>query len=153
MHKLGTLSPLIYFVNRRDSSRREGYIMVAPYSACPTPPGWERMEAGTLRECYALQARLQDQELDDWQREGGREIEILRARFAQQRATIVERMSRASTPFDRQYLETILQIKESRLAYAEQQFEHRNMYLHSLEHDAPKGRRDDEESVNVDRIG
>lgn len=153
LQKLGTLSPLIYFVNHQDPSAREGYLMVAPYTACPTPRGWERKECNTLRECYDLQKRLQDQELDNWQREGGREIEILRARFEQTRKNIVERMAHASTPYDREYLDIILRIKEEKLKRAEEQFEHRNMYLRSLEHDAVRGRRDDEESVNIDRIG
>jgi len=154
MHKLGSLSPCVYFLNHRDPAHREGYIILAPYSSMPTPDGYSREEATTLRECYRLQQRLQEQEAEDWKRESGHDIELLRERFRQTRDRMVQRMaSSATTPFDRDFMAAYLQLQEAKLEKHERNFECRVAYLRSLEYDTPRGRRDDEESFNVDRIG
>ena len=128
--------------------------MLAPYTACPTPEGWSREEATTLRECYKLQSCLQDQEIEDWKREGARDTELVRQRFKETRERMLTRMASSSTtPFDRDFMESYLQLQEKKLEKHERNFECRNAYLRSLEFDTPRGRRDDEESVNIDRIG
>ena len=154
MMKMGTLSPIIYFTNHKDPAHREGYLMLAPYSSMPTPAGWSREEAGTLRECYALQRRLQEQEAEDWKREGARDIEMLREKFKQTRDRMLTRMASSSTSeYDKEFMRCYLQLQEEKLAKHERNFEHRNAYIHSLEQDARPGRRDDEETVNVETMG
>ena len=154
MHKLGTLAPCIYFVNHQDPAHREGYLILAPYSSMPTPNGYSREEATTLRECYRLQQRLQEQEAEDWKRESSHDIELLRARFRQTRDRMIQRMASSSTTaFDRDFMAAYLQLQEQKLEKHERNFECRDAYLRSLEFDTPRGRRDDEESFKVDRIG
>jgi hypothetical protein len=141
-------------VNHQDPAHREGYLMLAPYTACPTPRGWSREEACTLRDVYKLQARIQEQEVEDWKREGARDIDLLRQKFELTRDRMLTRMASSSTSaYDRDFMRAYLQLQEAKLAKHEARFECRNAYLWSLEMDAPKGRRDDEESFNVDRIG
>jgi hypothetical protein len=120
----------------------------------PTPPGYSREEASTLRECYRLQSRLQEQEAEDWKRESSHDIELLRVRFQQTRERMMSRMaSSATTAFDRDFMAAYLQLQEAKLDKHERNFECRTAYLRSLEFDTPRGRRDDEESFKVDRIG
>ena len=154
MMKIGSLSPMIYFINVRDSTQRQGYIMMAAYSAMPTPEGWRREEACTLRECYALQKRLQDQEIAEWRAEASNDVEKLRERFKVTRDKMMLRMASSSTStYDREFMQAYLQLQESKLEKHERNFECRNAYLRALEYDTPKGRRDDQEVVNLDRIG
>ena len=151
--KLGTLTPLVYFVNHRDPAHREGYLLVAPYTDCPTPEGYSREEATTLRACYDLQRRLQEQEIENWQRESARDVSQLRERFRQTRERMLARMASSSTtPFDRDFMEAYLQLQEEKLERHERTFECRAAYLHALEYDTPKGRAPDEERVSLDRV-
>ena len=64
MHKLGTLTPVVYFVAHRVPTHAEGYVMLAPYTGCPTPPGYSREYADTLDAVDRLQKRLGDRRLD-----------------------------------------------------------------------------------------
>lgn len=154
MHKIGSLSACIYFINHKDPSQREGYMMLAAYSAMSTPRGWSRHEATTLRECYDLQSRLQSQEAEDWKRESSEDVELLRERFRVTRERMIQRMASSSTTaYDRDFMEAYLQLQEAKLEKHERNFECRNAYIRSLEMDAPRGRRDDEEVANLDRIG
>ena len=128
--------------------------MLAPYSDFATPRGWSRHECTTLRECYQFQRRWQEQELEDARREGVVSLSLVRERFRRTRDSMLARMASSSTtPFDRDFMAAYLQLQEEKLEKHERNFEHRVAYLWVLEHDVPKGRRDDEESFNVDRIG
>lgn len=128
--------------------------MLAGYSAMPTPRGWARHEACTLRECYDLQTRLQQQEMIDWQRESTRDVRKLEARFAATHDRLVARMqSSATTQYERDFIREYLKLQADKLEKHERAFACGTAYLRVLEHDGAPGRRDDEESVNLDRIG
>jgi hypothetical protein len=128
--------------------------MLAPYTACPTPPGYSREEAGTLPDVYKLQTRLQEQELEDAKREAAFDERQFLTRIQAVRSRLVERMVSSSTsPYEREFIGNWLKLRDEKREHYRKIFEQRQFYLRSLEFDAPKGRRDDEESFNAERMG
>jgi len=154
MRTLGTLEPVIYFVNHTDPRRPEGYVVLAPYSSFATPPGHSREEARTLAEVDKLQSRLIEQEMRateaDWLYN-----ETLTAgkRKAVEDSLRTRMVSSATTPYEREFIELYLQLRDEKRAKYQQRFMERTMFLHARENDTPRGRGVDEETVNLDRIG
>lgn len=151
---LGTLSRPIYFVNHTDPSVAEGRIWLAPHSAFETPRGWSRHECETLAEVDALQKRLTEQERRDYEREGIRAQLTFAERDRQVRDSLYQRMISSSTSaYERDFIEAWLKLRDDRKRkiYAAK-LEAINMVLYSHNYDIPVGRKDNEESVNIDRI-
>jgi hypothetical protein len=153
MRKLGSLEPVFYFVNHTDPTRPPGYLMLAPYSACPAPAGWSREYADTLPDVDRLQKRLQEQEFRAMEAEGERSLNAFRAKQDELRVKLHDKMVSSSTsPWERDFLRGYLMLAEERRAKYRQRFMERNMYLWARENDTPKDRRVDEEKVNLDRV-
>lgn len=154
MRTLGTLEPVIYFVNHTDPRRPEGYVVLAPFSSFQTPEGHSREEAHTLAEVDVLQKRLIEQE----QRTIESEYFYNEALVATQRQEIRDRLyarmvSSSTSEYEKEFIQLYLQLREDRRAKYRQTFLERTMYLRAREMDTPKDRRADEERVNTDRIG
>jgi hypothetical protein len=133
-HKLGTLTPVIYF---RDAN---GHILLAPYSDFATPSGYERYEAGTLAEIDRLTAQLREQELRTLRREHQHEGDLYELVHRRVRDRLYERLTSASTSalekdFIRAYLE-LRSERQRRIYHA--RYEEYNFYLHAREFDLGK---------------
>jgi hypothetical protein len=152
---LGTLSPIVYFVNSsggdRDPAHPPGYIMLAPYSEFPTPHGYLREYAGTLPDARRLNDRLVQQSRDEWEREAETNHNLVAAKRAEVRDRLVARMNRSDTSaYDREFIECYLQLRDDKAAKYDSLFTQRNAYLSALENDL--GDRDAaSEEFNVER--
>jgi hypothetical protein len=151
----GSIEPVIYFYNYRDPAHPEGYLMLAPYTSYPTPPGYERREARTLPEVDKMYEVLVRQERLQWEREYFREEATFGKRQQDLRDRLYARMTSGSTgEYEKDFIKSWLELRneKKRQKYADI-FEHRHLFLSARENDIPKGRNADEEKVNLDRIG
>jgi len=152
---LGTLSPIVYFVNSsggdRDPSHPAGYIMLAPFSEFPTPHGYLREYAGTLPDARRLNDRLIEQSRAEWEREAEQNHALVDQRRAEVRDRIYARMtSSATSEYEREFLRLYLQLREDKQAKYDSLWMQRTAYLHALENDL--GDRDAaSEEFNVER--
>jgi len=150
---LGSLSEVIYFRNHRDPAHPPGYLMLAPYSEFRTPDGYSREAARTLGEIDALQRTLISQERRDCEQEILHDEAVLSRKVMEVTDRLRQRMVSSSTsPFERDFIELYLQLREEKRDRHRQRFMERTMYLHARENDAPRGRDDNSESVNLDRV-
>jgi len=153
MRKLGTLEPVIYFVNQVHPSRPKGYIVLAPYSDFPTPPGHTREAAETLAEVDKLQRLLIKQEMNAAYDEWVYNETLTAAQHERVRADLLSKMiSSGTSEFEKEFIRAYLQLREEKREKYRQRFLERTMYLWARENDTP-GRAADSETVNVDRIG
>ena len=153
---LGTLSPIVYFVNSsggdRDPAHPAGYIMLAPFSEFPTPHGYLREYAGTLPDARRLNDRLIEQSRAEWEREAEQNHALVDQRRAEVRDRIYARMtSSATSEYEREFLRLYLQVREEKAAKYDSLWMQRTAYLHALENDLGD-RRADEEVFNHERI-
>jgi hypothetical protein len=151
MHKMGTLTAAVYFVNHRDPKHAEGYVMMAPYTGFPTPAGYSVEYADTLDAVDKLQKRLQEQT----RREFAAEREAIEAAGGSVRKLIRDRLmshlcSSSTSQHDKDFIRDWLVVHEDRRDEFARHFEMRNCYLHARENDLGK-RRADDESFNVER--
>jgi hypothetical protein len=147
---LGTLSPIVYFVNSsggdRDPHHPPGYIMLAPYSDFATPHGYLRETAGTLPEARRLNDRLVAQERESWEREAEANHALVSAKKAEVRDRIYARMTSSSTSeYEREFLRLYLQLRDEKAARYDQRWLERQAYLWSLENDLGDREADSEE--------
>jgi hypothetical protein len=153
---LGTLTPIVYFVNssggERDPRHPAGYVMLAPYSECRTPHGYLRETAGTLPEARALNERLVAQERESWEREAASNHRLVEAKREEVRERLYTRMcSSATSEYDREFIRLYLQLREDKQRKYDQRWTERNAYLWALENDV--GDRDaGSEEFNHERI-
>src|SRR5208337_2423675 len=106
---LGTLSPIVYFVNSsggdRDPAHPAGHIMLAPYSDFPTPHGYLREYAGTLRDARRLQDQLIAQSREESERAAETNHALIDARHAERGDRSYARMTSGSTPeYEQEFL-------------------------------------------------
>lgn len=154
MRKLGTLEPVVYFRNHRDPAHPEGFLMLAPYSEFPTPRGYSRETAETLSEVDRLQKILLEQEQRQWEAEAIYDEVVM----GQRQRAVVDRLrtrmvSGATSPYERDFIEAYLALREDKREKYRQRWMERTAYLHAREYDTPKGRAVDDEGFRVDRIG
>ena len=154
----GYIEPVVYFVCTRpeltNPQRPLNYHLIAPYTGCPNPDGYERREARTLPEARTLERTLVQQEREGWEQEA----EVEQAKFAQVSQEIRDRLyarmtSSTTDEWEREFIRLYLQLRDERKAekYAAI-YQQRHAYLHALHFDTPKGRGVDEETFSVDRI-
>ena len=151
MHKLGTLTPVVYFVAHRVPTHAEGYVMLAAYSDQPTPPGYSREYADTLDAVDRLQKRLQDQTRREFETEreaiegaGGSVRRLIRDRLMAKLA------SSSTSEHDKDFIRAWLVVREDRRDEFARHFEMRNAFLYAREMDLGS-RRADDESFNVEK--
>jgi hypothetical protein len=155
----GRIEPTIYFrcysSEKSNPQRPVGYLLIAPYTECPTPSGYERCEALYLNDVYKLEKVLVQQERDGWEQEA----ELEEERFAERRAAVRDKLyarmtSSATSEYEREFISEWLKLRDDkkRAKYA-QFYTERQAYLHALHFDTPSGRRVDEEKFSIDRIG
>lgn len=151
---LSSLEAVVYFVNHEDSAHPAGYVLLAPTSSHPTPEGYSRELARSLPEIDRLQAILVSQERREWERELAADERLMEGRRADVRDRLYARMTSSTTsPYEREFIQLYLQLREDKRARHRQRFLERTAYLTAREMDTPRGRQVYEERVNVDRIG
>ena len=153
---LGTLSPVVYFVNSsgadRDPQHPPGYLMLAPYTDFATPHGYLREYAGTIREVWTLQKRLQDQSRAEWEREAEYNHELIAAKREEVRERLMSRLCSGDTSeYDKEFIRCWLRLREEKHDKYDRLFMQRNAYLHVAENDLGD-RRADEEVFHHERI-
>lgn len=152
MHKLGSLQPIIFYVNHQDPAHPEGYILLAPYSEFPTPAGYSREEAGTLPEVDRLQKRLQEQSRREWEAEYECDEAQWVERCERTRGNLYARLaSSATSEWDKEFIRNYLQLREEKRDKYKQRFFERTAYLHAREFDLGD-RAADKEEVRLDRL-
>lgn len=137
MLKPGCVPAVIYFVNARDPAHSPGYIMLAPYTDFPTPFGYDRCGADTLREIDKLQAKLQQQEYAAGQQElADDEARLSAARDRVRDSLYAQLTSSATSEFEKEFIRNYLQLRdgEKRKRY-QQRYLERSMYLYAREMD------------------
>lgn len=152
MMKFGTLTPVIYFVAHRcPRGHAEGYIMLAAYSAQPTPPGYSREYADTLSAIDALTDRLNEQT----RREFEAEHEAFYGAEHLVRKEIADRLystlaSSSTSEFEKDFIREYLKLRPERREKHRRSFECRAAYIWAREHDLGD-RAADSEIFNVER--
>lgn len=154
MRKLGSLEPVVYFVNHRDTTRPPGWIMLAPYTSFATPVGWSREGAESLPEVDRLERKLMEQEVAERGADLVNEERTMGPLRDAVRDKLYQRMTSNSTSqYEKDFIAAYLQLREDRRDKYHAKYLEFVTYLHARNFDTPKGRRMDSESVNVDRIG
>ena len=155
-HKLGTLEPVIYFVNHRDPAHPPGYILIAPMTDCPTPEGYSREGADTLADVDRLQTTLQRQEVAAAEREMAYDDTLVAAKFAEVRDRLTARMvSSATHPYEREFIAAYLRLRDDRRSEFQRRFlcdVAARACLWARENDIPRNRGAGEERVSLDRV-
>jgi hypothetical protein len=151
--KLGSASAIEYFRNYADPARPRGYLILAPYSNARCPRGYEREFADTLSAVDRLQFTLLSQEKQEWEREQLHDESLI----AERQRAVVDRLrakmvSSSTTPYERDFIAAYLQLRVEKRKEYRQIFEQRIAYLSVLAHETPKGRKPNEERVNLDRL-
>jgi hypothetical protein len=151
--KLGTLDAPMYFVNHRDPAHPPGFIMMAVYSDQPTPDGYSREYATTLKEVDRLQFTLLEQERRQWERDAQVSDSFMLARRRAIYDWLCSKMVSSSTsPFERDAIAAYLKLKEEKRDKHRNNLEHRMAYLYQVAHELPRNRRANEERVDLDRL-
>lgn len=148
------MEAVIYFRNGTDSSRPRGWIILAPYSDCPTPRGYDREGADSLPKIDALQKILESQEraqvaadvLHDELAFGNKRDEIRQKLYGRM-------ISSDCSTYEKEFLAAYLSHRIDRRAKWHAKFAEIQCYFRAREYDTPKGRRVDQEVSNVERIG
>ena len=147
------MESVIYFRNYADPTRPYGWVLLAPYSACPPPPGYEKDGADTLAKVDKLQHILESQEraertadvLHDEQAFGPKRDDI--------RSRLYARMTSGQcTQYEKDFIGAYLSHRIDRRSKWHAKYMEFQTYLHARENDTPKNRRVDEERVNLDRV-
>lgn len=151
--KLSSLSSPVYFVNAKDPNYPVGYHVLAPYSEMPAPYGWERRVADTLGDVDKLQDVLLQQEKRRWSRELLHDEVAFGTLRDKVRDTLYARMTSSDCPeYEKEFIRNYLKLRIDKRTRHRNNFEHRTLFLHAREFDTAKGRKDNEESVNLDRL-
>lgn len=150
---LGTLDHVVYFKNYSDPVHPPGYLMLAPYSDFPVPFGYSREYARTLPEIDRLQFTLIEQERRACELDVLHDEVILGRKFAEITDRLRRTMISSSTsPYERDFIEAYLKLREDKRDKHRQRFAERTMYLHARENDTPKNRNVNDEKVSLDRV-
>jgi hypothetical protein len=145
--KRGTIEAVIYFRNYADPEHEQGYIMLAPYTECPTPRGYTREGADTLAEVDKITKVIDAQERKKRENELIHDEVLRDAATASTRDALRQRMmSSAATPYERDFIDAWFKLKDEQKSkrYADA-FDHRAMFLHARENDIHPKRRVDAE--------
>lgn len=154
MRAPGKIEPVIYFrcydPSLANPSRPRGYLLIAPYTACPTPFGYEQCAAETLADVDKLEAALVQQEREGWEQEA----EIDEMKFSEARNAVRDRLyarmtSAATDEWEKEFIRLYLQLRDERKKEMyRQRFLERQAYLWARHNDTPAGRQVDEEKVS-----
>ena len=151
--KLGTASAIEYFYNRRNPAHPIGFLILAPYSSAPMPYGYTREFADDLPSVDRLQSILLSQEKRDWEQEQLTSESVM----AERQRAVVDRLrqllcSSSTSPYEREFISAYLQLREEKREKYRRMWEQRTAYLDVLAHETPRGRKPNEEKVNLDRV-
>ena len=150
MHKLGTLTPVVYFVNHRDPRHAEGHILIAPYTGFPAPEGYSTEYADTLAAVDKLQKRLQEQTRREFAAEQRALYGDGAVRDAIHERLLARLVSSETSEHDKDFIRAWLKVREDKRDYFARQFECRNSYLYAREMDLGS-RHADSEEFNVEK--
>jgi hypothetical protein len=152
-HKFGTLEPVIYFRNVNSPTRPRDWLLIAPYTDCPTPDGYERDGADSLPAVDRLQKVLEEQELAE------RSADILHDErvFGPLRDRIRDNLyakliSSNTSPLEKDFIRAYLALRIDKRDRHHAKYLEYNTYLNAREMDTPRDRPVDSERVNLDRV-
>ena len=146
MRTLGTLEPVEFFVNYRDPAHPPGYVLLAPYTGCRPPDGYQSEYADTLAAVDRLQRTLQRQEQQQWERELEGDEARMRARYdAVGDALRAKMVSSSTSAYERDFIGFYLRLREEKRDRHRQRFMERVCYLTAREMDTHPSRRVNEE--------
>lgn len=148
------MQAVIYFRNYGDHTRPHGWLVIAPFSDCPPPPGYERDGADTLPKIDKLQATLESQERAERSADMLHDERVFGPKRDLIRQKLYSRMiSSDCPPYEKDFLAAYLSHRIDRRSKWHAKYMEFQTYLHAREFDRPKDRGDAEERVNLDRIG
>lgn len=148
------MEAVIYFVNGSNPRWPKGWIILAPYTDCPTPKGCDREGADTLAKVDKLEQRLRDQELGERAADKIHDEKVFGPLRDAIRERLYARMISKSTPqFEKDFIGAYLSHRIERRHKFHAKFDEYQCYLTARHMDTPKGRRVDREESNIERIG
>ena len=148
------MEAVIYFRNGTDPTRPRGWIILAPYSDCPTPRGYDREGADSLPKVDRLQKILESQEMGDRISDVLHDERIFGPRRDEIRARLYARMiSGECSQYEKDFIGAYLSHRIDRRHKWHAKYLEFQAYMRAREMDTPKNRRVDREQVNLDRIG
>jgi hypothetical protein len=148
------MRPVVFFRNYADPSRPLGWIVLAPYTDCPAPAGYERDGADTLPQIDKLQTLLEAQERAERSADLLHEETVMGPRRDEIRAKLYARMISTDCPqYEKEFLQAYLSHRIDRRARWHAKYMEFQMYFAAREFDTPRDRDPAQETVNVDRIG
>lgn len=142
-------------MNHASPAYPPGHILLAPYSSHPAPEGFTVEYADNLRAVDRLERSLQSQAAREMEAEALADERLREAVGQRVRDSLAQRMVSSSTsPYERDFIAAWLALRDERRRERYiAKYEEYVVYLNARHNDIPKGRRADEERVNLDRIG
>ena len=153
MRKPGCIPPVFYFVNGNDPAHPPGYLIIAPYSDCPTPPGYRKEFFETLAEARTFEKRMQIQDRVEREQEYIRDWSLMERRNKEVRDKLYARMTSSDcTAYEKEFIRGWMELKdeEKKKKYEQRYLEHTG-YLWALHNDVGD-RGDDTEKFRIDSI-
>ena len=149
-----SFEPVYYFINYKSRDHEPGYILMSPYTGCPSPEGYREEYADNLPAVRRLEKILQRQEQVKCQSEWEKNESLIGPGQQAVRDRMYARMiSGRTSPYERDYIKAWFQLKdEKKKEKYEAIYEQQQAYLHALHFDTPKGRAVDKEEVSLDRL-
>jgi hypothetical protein len=151
--KFGTIETVIFFRNYADPTRPQGWLLMEPYTGCPTPPGYERDGADSLPAVDRLHKTLHEQEVAD------RSVEVLHDEmlFGPHHDAVRDRLyaalvSSQTLPYEKDFIREYLKYDIDKRHKFHAKYMEFVTYLHAREMDTPKDRPVDSERVDLDRV-
>lgn len=152
IRKPGCIEPVLYYFNFADAGHAHGFLMLAPYSGCPTPAGYELRGAETLAEVDRLEATLVAQERAEWEREYEHDEQRSEAGRAKVRDALYAKLTSNSTDeYEKEFIRNYLQLREDKRGKYRQRHLERTAFLWARHNDIGKGRGAGDEVFNVDK--
>jgi hypothetical protein len=148
------MQAVIYYRNYADPTRPKGWLVLAPYTDCPPPPGYEKDGADSLPAIDRLQHTLNEQEYAERSADLLHDETVLGPLRDAVRERLYSRMTSSDcSQYEREFIAAYLSHRIDRRAKWHQKYMEFQTYLHAREFDRPKNRGDKEaEQVNLDRI-
>lgn len=151
--KFGSLEPVIYFRNISNPTRPLGWIILAPYSACPCEIGYERDGAESLAEVDRLQRKLEEQESAERAADVIHDERVFGPMRDKVRDNLYAKLvSSATSEAEKDFIRAYLAHRIDKRDRFHAKYLEYVTYFHAREMDVPKDRPVDSERVNLDRV-
>lgn len=153
MRKFGTIEAVIFFRNISDPTRPQGWVLIAPYTGCPPPHGYETDAADSLPAVDRLQSKLEEQERAERSADMLHDERVFGPLRDRIRDNLYAKLiSPQTAPLEKDFIRAYLAHRIDRREKWHAKYMEYVMYLAAREFDTPRDRPVDSERVNLDRV-